>query len=122
MAHARDMRTPKWRRWMPLAVTSPTGKTLFVCLVCGTITPAPNIECSPHLPQGVGPLDVRLDQELHSCADVERYLNQEIEKNLDPRLLLDWAENQLLPYPERRCSFCHGHGCQVCVGRGRNRC
>lgn len=32
-------------RWIPLLGTTPSGKTLFVCSVCGRVTPAPTTEC-----------------------------------------------------------------------------
>jgi len=33
-------------RWIELYATTPSGKTLFVCRVCGRITPAPTATCS----------------------------------------------------------------------------
>lgn len=33
-------------RWIVIAATSPSGKTLFVCQCCGQISPAPDKECS----------------------------------------------------------------------------
>lgn len=32
-------------RWLELYTTSPSGKTLFVCRMCGKISPAPTREC-----------------------------------------------------------------------------
>jgi hypothetical protein len=32
-------------RWLELYATSPSGKTLFVCRMCGRVTPAPDKEC-----------------------------------------------------------------------------
>jgi hypothetical protein len=37
-------------RWLELYATSPSGKTLFVCRMCGRISPTPDRECSA-LPQ-----------------------------------------------------------------------
>jgi hypothetical protein len=33
-------------RWRELYATSPSGKTLFVCLVCGRVSPTPDKVCS----------------------------------------------------------------------------
>ena len=33
-------------RWIELYATSPSGKTLFVCRMCGTISPIPTKTCS----------------------------------------------------------------------------
>ena len=33
-------------RWKEIQKTSPSGKTLFVCLACGSVSPAPSKECS----------------------------------------------------------------------------
>ena len=33
-------------RWIELYATSPSGKALFVCKFCGSITPAPTKSCS----------------------------------------------------------------------------
>ena len=32
-------------RWVPLVATSPSGKTLFVCRMCGRMSPTPDKEC-----------------------------------------------------------------------------
>lgn len=32
-------------RWISLVATSPSGKTLFVCRMCGRISPTPDKEC-----------------------------------------------------------------------------
>lgn len=39
-------------RWILLHKTSPSGKSLFVCRMCGRITPAPSKTCDPD--SGVG--------------------------------------------------------------------
>lgn len=44
-------------RWIQIRKTSPSGKTLFVCLSCGTETDAPRSECSQL---------VKVDHEAHS--------------------------------------------------------
>lgn len=33
-------------RWKEIRKTTPSGKTMFVCLSCGDVTPAPTPECS----------------------------------------------------------------------------
>lgn len=40
-------------RWIQLVTTSPSGKTLFVCSVCGRVTPGPTAcKDKPELPEG----------------------------------------------------------------------
>jgi hypothetical protein len=34
-------------RWEPIVRTSPSGKTLFVCLVCGRVSQTPDKACPP---------------------------------------------------------------------------
>lgn len=123
MAHASGTKLPKWQRWMPIVMTTRSGKTLFVCLVCGVITPAPNRECGPESKlrspeRGVDPRIAALPG-LRNCSDVEWYINEQIAEHLEDELLLPWAEDQLRPIGERRCSFCRGYGCQECIGKGR---
>ena len=115
-----ELSKPTWSRWAPIVRTSPSGKTLFVCLVCGDLTPGPTKECprkdeKPHL-------DPRLEShigEAVSCHDVEAHINEEITKNLPDHLTLDWNENKLRGVMQRYCGSCHGYGCQACLGIGR---
>lgn len=108
---------------MPLVRTSPSGKVLFVCLVCGDVTPSPTSDC----PRTDNPpdLDVRLIERFgsrwKSCAEVESLINSTIQRYLPEHLLLDWAENKLRSEIDRYCGTCHGYGCQVCLGKGGRR-
>lgn len=118
-------KTPTWSRWRPILHTTPSGKALFVCLVCGQLTPAPGRDCPPErkLPGGASlGLDPRLPTELKqlkpTCRDLERYIDSQIEKHVHDKLVLDWTENKLKPPEERNCHFCYGYGCQACFGKG----
>ena len=51
-------------RWLELYCTSPSGKTMFVCRMCGLVTPVPTAEC-PSPPQ------VCSDKLAMSCAMLE---------------------------------------------------
>lgn len=41
----KDMMHGRRSRWRILTKTSPSGKTLFVCLSCGRVTPGPTPNC-----------------------------------------------------------------------------
>jgi hypothetical protein len=123
MSNESRKKRPRWTRWMPIAQTSPSGKVLFVCLVCGDITPGPNNHCRRrHASEVERPLDPQVAlvlPEAKTCSAVEDGINAEIEKNIADKLLLEWAENELEPFMDRNCSYCHGWGCHICVGRGK---
>lgn len=121
MESASNKRAPPWRRWMPLVRTSPSGKTLFVCLVCGEVTPAPNQRCRPAEAMQLDPRLLQSYPDAWECSDIEQFINGVIDRGIPDELRLDWAENQLEVFEARHCGFCHGYGCQVCVGRGRHR-
>ena len=57
-------RTNSTGRWVMLAATTPSGKTLFMCSVCGRISPTPDKRCPSML--------VATDGTSITCADVER--------------------------------------------------
>lgn len=40
-------------RWVPIYATTPSGKTLFVCLMCGRKSPTPDKTC-PEIPEAAG--------------------------------------------------------------------
>ena len=40
-------------RWIPIYATTPSGKTLFVCVMCGRKSPTPDKIC-PEIPEAVG--------------------------------------------------------------------
>lgn len=115
---------PQWSRWQPLIKTSPSGKTLFVCLVCGRVTAAP-ADCAGSLDRSESKfrdeIDARLHgrQDLRTCSEIERHINDNIVAHLPDNLVLSWAENKLLPIAEQNCANCHGYGCQDCLGKGR---
>lgn len=50
-------------RWVQITKTSPSGKTLFVCRSCGTVSPAPNKTCPGHVTNWQGAMVL--------CADWE---------------------------------------------------
>ena len=110
---------PKWGRWAQIVRTTPTGKTLFVCLVCGDMTPAPQRQCPPK--DHRANLDPRLEAGLgdgNACHEIEERINAAIEQNLQDHLILDWNENRLRGILQRYCENCHGYGCQICLGKG----
>jgi hypothetical protein len=45
---------PPTGRWRTLTEVSPSGKTLFVCLSCGTTSPVPSAKCSKPVKQHDG--------------------------------------------------------------------
>lgn len=51
-------------RWIKLYTTSPSGKTMFCCKYCGSITPAPGKSC-PNNPQKNGA------SSSSTCAELE---------------------------------------------------
>src|SRR5690606_34946167 len=104
--------------WAPILVTTPSGKMIFVCLICGRRSVAPG-ECPSNAD---GKLDVRLVAEIpdeKTCSGIERAINDRIATSLARHLRLDWADNKLLPIEQRACGICHGYGCQACLGKGR---
>lgn len=50
-------------RWRVLTKTSPSGKTLFVCLSCGDVTPAPTKTCAEKV--------LAYDCAMRACKDWE---------------------------------------------------
>lgn len=123
MPNESNRRTPRWTRWAPLVQTTPSGKVLFVCLVCGHSTPAPNNHCRPYAErEGRRSLDPKVLEAfpgVEDCSGIEDCINAEIEKNIEGHLVLDWAEDKLNHYMDRKCPYCFGYGCQVCIGRGK---
>jgi hypothetical protein len=111
---------PRWSRWAPIVKTTPSGKTQFVCLVCGNISMAPMLECSPSTHKSV--LDCRLrdrfDSAYVTCSRVEEHINTERQKRMPEHLVLDWHENKLRSETNKYCELCHGYGCQHCIGKG----
>lgn len=67
-------------RWIELYATSPSGKTLFVCRMCGTISPIPTKTCSerPNVYQ-------RAALECSLLEEIEGALNDEQGKSPDAR-------------------------------------
>src|SRR5262245_18400225 len=115
MANQSQKKKPGWTRWMPIVRSTTSGKILFVCLVCGKLTPAPYY-C---LIVEQGHVDPRLAQMfpgVRECDEIENLINAHSEKNLNQGLYLHWAEDQLRPFEKRHCPHCRGYGCQVCGG------
>lgn len=48
------MKAKERGRWVELVKTSPSGKTLFVCKCCGTVTPVPNRLCPQPVQTALG--------------------------------------------------------------------
>jgi len=77
-------------RWTPLYATSPSGKTLFVCRMCGRITPLPDKECSvlPVVSDGKAAMTCSLLEEIEeSLIEVG-----EIPKQEGIELWIHWDE------------------------------
>ncbi len=72
-----------YSRWIELYATSPSGKAMFVCRMCGHKTPAPSKNC-PSLPE-VGPYKTAF-----SCLVLEEIAGALADTNAgtDPDLLL----------------------------------
>lgn len=113
---------PHWSRWQRILAESPSGKSLFVCLVCGSKTPAPTTECPrgdadrDRLSRVDHRIDLVLPVDVRTCSGIERHINGNIAKYILGTLLLDVAEQKLLHPRERECVNCHGYGCQECLG------
>jgi hypothetical protein len=131
---------PRWSRWVPICEVSPSGKTLFVCLVCGDTSPAPG-KCprrerrlDDRIISALNDLRVNQGKTLPSdfqlvlpesysvsemlCEDVELLINHRRDKFFPEDLLLEETNNKLRAPMSRRCRVCHGYGCQVCLGNG----
>lgn len=113
---------------MPLVVTSPSGKTMFVCLVCGDKTSIPLRECqrvkggSTLLPTQREDRGLRYKStwpDALTCRQIEERINETIQKQIDEKLILDVIEDDLREPVDRKCEACRGYGCHICLGRGR---
>ena len=59
-------------RWIELYATSPSGKAMFVCKMCGRMTPAPTATCSqPPETYQKAPLTCQLLEELDARGVAE---------------------------------------------------
>lgn len=120
MANVLHESKPSWDRWAQLIQTTPSGKTLFVCMVCGTVSPGPTVECRPKdALEGRRSLSSELKLAMpgvRTCSEVERHINERIDENRPEHLRLDIEENKLRSTRARYCDSCHGFGCQVCLG------
>lgn len=125
MANVLHENKQDWSRWMPIVMTSPSGKVLFVCVVCGTISPGPTKECRVK-DALVGRRSLESDETLQrrasgvrTCSEVERHINLSIANHRPDHLQLDIEENKLRSHRNKYCDTCRGYGCQVCLGKGR---
>jgi hypothetical protein len=117
----------RWSRWLQLVVTSPSGKMMFVCVVCGDVTPIPLLDCHA-VPGGSTLLPIqRLSRDPRyvttwpnalTCRELEAKINENIDKHTAERWDLDAVENKLRPLLQHTCVYCHGYGCQSCLGKG----
>lgn len=92
-----------YTRWRRLARTSPSGKTQFVCLICGVVTAVPMKDC-PVWKSG---------SMLVSCENTEARINTQIRVN---EQLMPLLVSHRLSAPV--CAECRGFGCACCQGSG----
>jgi hypothetical protein len=130
-----------YSRWKRLAATSPSGKTLFVCMICGHVTPAPGACPAPNgrwdLPDLVrgyvavsqlqGTSAVAPDGQLRmatppvsamTCAMVEQAIIEQLRAGSGPRLQelrFKHLERVVRQQPST-CLECHDYGCALCLG------
>lgn len=107
-----------WSRWQQLASVSPSGKTLFVCTVCGRSSPTPDLRCSKRVKvlntftltkPGDDPyIEV-------TCAFIENKVREQISKGADR---LKYRQLELKVTQPRYCTQCMGWGCVACGGAG----
>ena len=112
---------PKWSRWHPITKTTPSGKTMFVCLVCGKQAVAPSKYCSDSvaIPPNLGGRLLNLGEETDfraPCEVIEERVNAQRLFRATKQKRLDAAELLLKSPPACRC--CMGWGCNVCGGKG----
>jgi hypothetical protein len=107
----------EWSRWAPLTLSSPSGKQMFVCLVCGSQTPAPSKDCTPL--EDFGRNDgVRLfGMSLKTCRAVEERV-QMLSRHTPADRRIAYAENRLREGRKQYCENCFGYGCNYCFGTG----
>ena len=92
-------------RWIELYATSPSGKTLFVCRMCGRISPVPDRTC-PARPEVCHkmPLACELIEEIE-LALAEEQDNpdrwERDEKGNDARVLVIGADTSITPNGRR---------------------
>ena len=100
----------EWSRWQPLVAVSPSGKTIFVCVICGQRGTSPG-KCS-------SVLDYKRVGQWMTCEEIEKDIIETQRRSLTPARKAMAAENYLQPTEEQWCRMCHGWGCQVCGGTG----
>lgn len=91
-------------RWIQLYATSPSGKTLFVCRMCGCQSPVPTSVCSaPPSVTGKTPLPCALLEEMQEALEeVETgevasglkyfYVNLGVEYYKDGKFSVQWRD------------------------------
>ena len=106
---------PIWSRWHILSKVSPSGKTMFVCLICGREDIAPRRECTPFKSGINSPSATTLPINVN-CHKLEEHINTERSLRFDRIKQLYLAEFTLKGL--KLCEFCIGWGCNVCGGIG----
>lgn len=98
-----------YSRWMEIIATTPSGKTQFVCRICGAKTIAPDKKCAkPFTAETLGGHGDSYDYE---CHVVEEAICRRMARNEE--LVLARTQNELLGITQ--CVYCYGAGCQVCM-------
>lgn len=125
MPNESQAKLPKWARWVEIIRVTPSGKTMFVCLVCGRSTPSPDKTCPavPYPDEGKHRFQHFVEvefPEVGTCQEIERIINRKIASRREDQLVLDYTENRLREWMERYCENCRGYGCQVCFGAGHD--
>src|SRR4051794_18684193 len=105
MGTEQEPRPQLWSRWMPLVITSNSGKTMFVCLICGEVTPLPFLDC--HKPVGGSGSTLLPAQRLkrdprytatwpdsQTCREIESRINETINRTTADRWNLDAVEDR----------------------------
>lgn len=121
MSDEQDLKVPPYSRWHILSKVSPSGKAMFVCLVCGMETVAPGKKCLNEVKilnncgfePVAGPTPVYVEA---ACHDVEAAIVRNRTLALIEHRKMDLAELAL----KRRkpCCSCLGWGCNACGGWG----
>jgi hypothetical protein len=96
-----------YNRWTTIVATTPSGKTQFVCRICGRMSPIPDNTC----PEGFKHTTLG-NAYTYRCEDVEKAIHKKMAHEA-PELLM-WR-NELALMGKMRCGECHGAGCQACV-------
>lgn len=109
--------TDKYSRWRRILKKTSSGRTMFVCLICGNCSDRPAQKCQSE-PSKI--THNNLDDsrrpatnQLPPCDVVEYRINKSIREHVKyGPMRLDMI------LTERTCQDCHGWGCGTCHGTG----